>query len=60
MMDRCSSGSLAASSHVAALVAVVGVLAAPAAEACGCFAPPSAAEVVVQAGERILFAVESG
>jgi hypothetical protein len=60
MMDRRSSGSLAASSHVAALVAVVGVLAAPAAEACGCFAPPSAAEVVVQAGERILFAVENG
>lgn len=46
--------------RVAAIVAAVGVLAAPAAEACGCFAPPSPAEVVVQAGERILFAVENG
>jgi hypothetical protein len=30
------------------------------AEACGCFAPPSAAEPIVQAGERILFAVKEG
>lgn len=30
------------------------------ADACGCFAPPSAAEPVVQAGERILFAVKEG
>ncbi|MER2565363.1 MAG: DUF2330 domain-containing protein [Myxococcaceae bacterium] len=43
-----------------AALLTVGVLAAPAAEACGCFAPPSPAEVVVQAGERILFAVENG
>lgn len=30
------------------------------AEACGCFAPPSAIDNVVQAGERILFAVKNG
>lgn len=30
------------------------------AEACGCFAPPTPAEPVVQAGERILFAVKDG
>lgn len=30
------------------------------AEACGCFAPPTPAEPVVQAGERILFAVNEG
>ncbi len=30
------------------------------AEACGCFAPPSAAEPIVQAGERILFSIEGG
>lgn len=29
-------------------------------EACGCFAPPNAAEPIVQAGERILFAVNNG
>ena len=29
-------------------------------EACGCFAPPSAAEPIVQAGERILFSVNNG
>ena len=30
------------------------------AEACGCFAPPSPAEPIVQAGERILFSVKDG
>ncbi len=30
------------------------------AEACGCFAPPNAAEPIVQAGERILFSVKDG
>ena len=30
------------------------------AEACGCFAPPNSAEPIVQAGERILFAVKNG
>ena len=30
------------------------------AEACGCFAPPEPAEPIVQAGERILFAVKNG
>ena len=29
-------------------------------EACGCFAPPNAAEPIVQAGERILFSVKDG
>lgn len=33
---------------------------APDASACGCFAPPSPAEPVVQAGERIVFAHEDG
>jgi len=32
----------------------------PSAHACGCFAPPSPAVPVVQAGERILFAMEDG
>lgn len=30
------------------------------AEACGCFAPPSAIDTVIQAGERIVFAVRDG
>lgn len=30
------------------------------AEACGCFAPPDSATPIVQAGERILFAVQNG
>ena len=30
------------------------------AEACGCFAPPSTVEPIVQAGERILFSVKDG
>jgi len=30
------------------------------ADACGCLAPPSPAEPIVQAGERILFAVQNG
>ena len=30
------------------------------ANACGCFAPPSAAEPIVQAGERILFSMKDG
>ena len=41
-----------------ALASVVS-LARPA-RACGCFAPPSTLENVVQAGERILFAVRNG
>ena len=32
----------------------------PRAEACGCFTPPNPTVPVVQAGERILFAVENG
>jgi len=35
-------------------------LAAPAAEACGCFAPPDPTVPVVQAGERILFSMKDG
>jgi hypothetical protein len=35
-------------------------LAAPAAEACGCFAPPDPTVPIVQAGERILFALKDG
>lgn len=39
---------------------VAALLAAPEAEACGCFAPPAPTVPVVQAGERILFAVKNG
>jgi hypothetical protein len=47
-------------SIVAAAVAS-GVAAAPrVAEACGCFAPPTVGEPVVQAGERIVFAHRDG
>lgn len=41
------------------VLAGVALLSRPA-EACGCFAPPSTLENVVQAGERILFAVRNG
>lgn len=45
----------------AALVAAVGLtLASRPAEACGCFAPPDPSVPIVQAGERILFAVNNG
>ena len=43
-----------------ALAAALASLPPSRAEACGCFAPPSPAEPVVQAGERILFAVNDG
>src|SRR5438874_5536085 len=36
------------------------VLAAPSAQACGCFAPPDPTVPIVQAGERILFAMKDG
>ncbi len=39
---------------------LVAVLWARPAEACGCFTPPNPTVPVVQAGERILFAVENG
>ena len=47
---------------VAALVGAAVLSFAPRAEACGCFAqpPPSLGTPVVQAGERILFAVDNG
>ena len=42
-------------------LAVVAVLAwSRPADACGCLAPPTPAEPIVQAGERILFAVRNG
>ncbi len=45
----------------AALVFTLGLtLASRPAEACGCFAPPDPTVPIVQAGERILFAVENG
>jgi hypothetical protein len=44
----------------AALTACATLCAERAARACGCFAPPNGAELVVQAGERILFSVASG
>lgn len=45
----------------AALALAVGVtLYAGRAEACGCFAPPDPTVPIVQAGERILFAVDNG
>lgn len=45
---------------LAALAAFVVVTWSRPVEACGCFAPPNAAEPVIQAGERILFAVKNG
>src|SRR5689334_19499386 len=45
----------------AALAAAAVTLAAPrAAHACGCFTPPDPSVPVLQAGERILFAMENG
>lgn len=38
----------------------IGALTAADAEACGCFAPPTVAEPVVQAGERIVFGHDDG
>src|SRR5437868_6570997 len=43
----------------AAAAIVVMILPADEARACGCFAPPTPATPVVQAGERILFAHEN-
>lgn len=43
------------------LAGALGVMSAPdPAEACGCFAPPTVGEPVVQAGERIVFAHREG
>ncbi|MER2561093.1 MAG: DUF2330 domain-containing protein [Myxococcaceae bacterium] len=42
------------------LSCLVVMLAASEADACGCFAPPNPTVPVVQAGERILFAVKNG
>ena len=42
------------------LIVVVALAWSRPARACGCFAPPSPAEPIVQAGERILFAVRNG
>ncbi len=42
------------------LISCLVVLGASEAEACGCFAPPDPTVPVVQAGERILFAVKNG
>lgn len=46
--------------RIALLVAIAVALAAQSAEACGCFTPPNPTVPVVQAGERILFAVKDG
>jgi MYXO-CTERM domain-containing protein len=43
-----------------AVVVAAALLTPRAARACGCFAPPTPAVPVVQAGERILFLVEDG
>src|SRR5439155_16201137 len=43
---------------VVGLMGLAGALQPGAARACGCLAPPNPAEPVVQAGERILFAVK--
>ena len=45
---------------LAALTALVVTVATRDAEACGCFTPPDPSVPVVQAGERILFARDSG
>jgi hypothetical protein len=44
----------------AALGGLVATAAPRSAEACGCFAPPSPAQPVVQAGERIVFGYKDG
>lgn len=54
-MNRALSGVVCASSLVVGLLA-----ATPRAHACGCFAPPDPSVPIVQAGERILFAMENG
>ncbi|MBL8917103.1 MAG: DUF2330 domain-containing protein [Archangium sp.] len=46
--------------RIALLIALASALAAQRAEACGCFTPPNPTVPVVQAGERILFAVKDG
>jgi hypothetical protein len=48
-----------ASSAAVLVVSAVTWFSQPA-EACGCFAPPNATVPIVQAGERILFAVDNG
>lgn len=45
---------------LALLLAAAGLAAPRAAEACGCFAPATPAEPVIQAGERIAFAQRDG
>lgn len=52
MLTRLSTAAL--------VVAVAFALNPRDAEACGCFAPPDPTVPIVQAGERILFAVENG
>jgi Uncharacterized protein conserved in bacteria (DUF2330) len=52
MLHRIGSAAL--------LSALVVTLTSQASEACGCFAPPDPTVPIVQAGERILFAVENG
>ncbi len=52
MLHRIGSAAL--------LSALVFTLTSQAAKACGCFAPPDPTVPIVQAGERILFAVENG
>src|SRR5947209_3400621 len=51
-----SSPRLVAATVLAAAATLVA--AAPRASACGCFAPPNPTVAVVQAGEKILFAVD--
>jgi hypothetical protein len=58
--NRLSLGATGALGTALGLIAAAGPGATPAAHACGCFAPPDPTTPIVQAGERILFAMDNG
>src|SRR5688572_19066524 len=57
-MNSTALVRLAAAATVAGAAALL--TSTPRVEACGCFAPPDPSVPIVQAGERILFAMEEG
>jgi MYXO-CTERM domain-containing protein len=58
--SRLSLGTAGALGTALGLIAAAGPGYTPAAHACGCFAPPDPTTPIVQAGERILFAMQDG
>src|SRR5689334_18614636 len=56
----CPSGMIRPVIALALFASAVALLWPQAADACGCFTPPDPTVPVVQAGERILFAVKDG